>query len=1611
MWRSRRNTTDRDALSLVVHGPEFRGGELLVLNPETFPDVRLHDLLEVAQPERAHPRLVLSVESLAPVRGKLQVSVAKDIAAQFGLEAFRPVTVRRVDQRDVSVDFVELSFKDQFLSRADVWRFKVTMLGQCVYVGRTVECLGIRSQVDAILASGTPLDCGVIGDATKIVARSRSSRLFWLVQMSTEMWEFAPDGEIYYEKLLNRLLRVLIAKWSESSVSHSVTIIAFSRSFYDANQFPDGFDPRKAPFSDPRRQGFGPGCGAPGSNMANGYGPTIHVDPVSGRYYEDFYKVVVMNFTGPDWSRLLLLLKKEFASYYETHRWRTPEELSPAQYEICRCPKPTSSTTDPEETSTMPVAEQGKPLSPTAEDDGGCEDLYVKWAKLPSGVPSRAKDGNILEAINVTLNVLDKHYMDRDLSRTGQGIVMMTAGCSIFNVNSKLAEITEQRMMDNGVGMDMISLSTPPLHVVPLFIYCIPPSAKPEASNAETPSFMRKFSFSEVSGASEESKSIEAASSFHGISSLMSTSQPKSPEWVRAGSDVLRPSCTSATLSDNAATADPPDSREKVTYDVPHWVNITFLDFGCGCGRANGSFSHAELPAALFPNQHKPTAQQTPRGWHSCACQVKRNQQFNPLPSFRMFDVTSPSEKLVFPVTLRNMMRRDSKNASSFGLSAIPACVPNDEEISKNDSKSGEVSATAGTPLSVRIAGNQNRLLFETSALPDSVSSAPPPEQLQLSRSPDFEPILASGQLRSATNLSASLHARAALKEYDESVFAPVVRGGESTARNLRDRRFGFARLESHDEHCSVTSATIGGYGDGHLEWFRRNARKEAERTRQRSNSGNSGNYRTDSSFLPSESSSIVQTLISPRKVKPSSPSLTKILQPQAPVDHNQQQPTSSLGIQIASRSVPKVEAIPSFSLEVMLGSSMERRGSYRNMSFATRSTSSSNRTPYGTPGKNRDEGFRPLTRAATMIKELPSTSGRSSAHSPPPGTDGFPGKLASNQRRLSNPGSPLGGLRRNQSELFRTSLMPGSLSFKASSATDLAVIPIDRRKVAVNPFRYAKAQGSWRLLIDRRRWSHLFPVSNQVAHRSSNDVLGETPTQDGEPMFLGPNWTSLTSPATLPLTTDHFPSPQELRQRYTEAFYTLTIPTTATQVPTIECVPRYRSHDELLIEMICQRLARDFQLVSSCDSTASLMDSESIPENRRRVYHLSMGHRIHQLIYDAERQTVEVKRFVQREPHDPEVAYTSYNYSLWVGLTQSFQPHQQIFYRYPQPEDNWNALDNLLCGYLDDMADTMKCRRIRFAIVPPVITNDGIEVDTDSPTTYAAKFAKFIEYLQSRVAPSEFGELENITINMVLEHPEAAREPGKAPPLGGNRMLSFKMACKASTLSVSASSVSKFEDSRTEWVMMRLEETMDISRCFHLDVRWLACSGIAADEFVGTVRRRAKQAGLDLRRVPEYSSVSRVQLHPLIASVFLPLPVRISESFVAALTEALDFVLDDERIADGSGIGYGLGIDQETLTNKPRATVRGHRRSPSTNARLLLERWQQRGYKQLIHRRVPVFVRIIHDGFIWIPGYDYDRKGDGATGVAATEALFQEVCSTIESQCSESPGGGNVSL
>lgn len=44
------------------------------------------------------------------------------------------------------------------------------------------------------------------------------------------------------------------------------------------------------------------------------------------------------------------------------------------------------------------------------------------------------------------------------------------------------------------------------------------------------------------------------------------------------------------------------------------------------------------------------------------------------------------------------------------------------------------------------------------------------------------------------------------------------------------------------------------------------------------------------------------------------------------------------------------------------------------------------------------------------------------------------------------------------------------------------------------------------------------------------------------------------------------------------------------------------------------------------------------------------------------------------------------YTYLLWVGQAVCFQPVTQDFYKFPTPEYNWNYLDELICGYNDEL-------------------------------------------------------------------------------------------------------------------------------------------------------------------------------------------------------------------------------------------------------------------------------------------------------------------------------------
>jgi hypothetical protein len=142
-----------------------------------------------------------------------------------------------------------------------------------------------------------------------------------------------------------------------------------------------------------------------------------------GIFYKDYFKTVVESITEYDKKSILRQLKEEFWSFPKSVGWNIIDQMT--------------------------------------FNDPSIEEF---------GLPSGAASGNFLEAINSTLNVLDKHFIDRDLQRSGNSVVLISAGTGIFRVTPTLQQITKQRMMDNGIGMDFISLSQPPLHTIPMFL-------------------------------------------------------------------------------------------------------------------------------------------------------------------------------------------------------------------------------------------------------------------------------------------------------------------------------------------------------------------------------------------------------------------------------------------------------------------------------------------------------------------------------------------------------------------------------------------------------------------------------------------------------------------------------------------------------------------------------------------------------------------------------------------------------------------------------------------------------------------------------------------------------------------------------------------------------------------------------------------------------------------------------------------------------------------------------------------------------------------------------------------------------------------------------------
>ncbi|KAI8098681.1 uncharacterized protein BX664DRAFT_288302 [Halteromyces radiatus] len=382
---------------LWIHDPSSSFTQDVVINPEAFPTIRDGQLLRLHFVNNTilEPLIVKATcadrESLGR-QHQLQISICKDIAERLKLR-FRPeICIELIDPSlpMVALDHVELAFKEQYLGRSDMWRLQQSLAGTCAYLEKKILFAGaIKTTVKKMWSADKEVTSGYISDTTRLIFRSASAKYFVFIQMSREMWEFDEDGELYYEKVVNNFLPQLFNRWKEQGTNHVVSIILFTRVFYDTmNDLDD-------------------------DTICQGE---------DGRFYKDFYKVLADWETTDDWTSIIGPLKEEQLQFQQNVLTRTDNGITTVNGQI-----------------------------------------------------AMAFEGNILESVNLALNPFDRHFVDRDLMRTGLSIILVTPGAGKFTVNKKLLRLTNERMTDNGIAMDLVCLSRLPLHITPLLRYASAP--------------------------------------------------------------------------------------------------------------------------------------------------------------------------------------------------------------------------------------------------------------------------------------------------------------------------------------------------------------------------------------------------------------------------------------------------------------------------------------------------------------------------------------------------------------------------------------------------------------------------------------------------------------------------------------------------------------------------------------------------------------------------------------------------------------------------------------------------------------------------------------------------------------------------------------------------------------------------------------------------------------------------------------------------------------------------------------------------------------------------------------------------------------------------------
>ncbi|RDA86092.1 hypothetical protein CP532_1140 [Ophiocordyceps camponoti-leonardi (nom. inval.)] len=311
---------DEVLLNLQLISVDVRPGSLMSLTPIINDSSRTPSGKQAPDHCPDNERYIFVVKDmpkeLKARQPDVEVYVVKHIADAFGIKKGSQVLLAPIekDRPVIEASHVELTFKDQYLSRADMWRLTIgELIQRTVYKGQSILFLGtIKAQVTAVYVDGRQVHSAFFVRDTRPIFRSESARYVLFIQMAREMWDFDPDGsgEIIFNKVVNGFLPAMFKRWVLLKVKHLVSIVLFARVEYDVGIT---------------------------NELATS---ALHSDYYTGiqssgqrRPYKDFYRVVVSQMASGEWTKILYQLKRElnfFRRDISLHHHANADKTGPA---------------------------------------------------------------------------------------------------------------------------------------------------------------------------------------------------------------------------------------------------------------------------------------------------------------------------------------------------------------------------------------------------------------------------------------------------------------------------------------------------------------------------------------------------------------------------------------------------------------------------------------------------------------------------------------------------------------------------------------------------------------------------------------------------------------------------------------------------------------------------------------------------------------------------------------------------------------------------------------------------------------------------------------------------------------------------------------------------------------------------------------------------------------------------------------------------------------------------------------------------------------------------------------------------------------------------------